>query len=926
MPTARVSHLPAATDPLQRYAAKRDFKITPEPGAKRTRTGKTLRFVIQKHWASHLHYDFRLEHGGVLLSWAVPKGPSFDPKTKRMAVHVEDHPVSYGGFEGTIPARQYGAGEVIVWDHGTWEPEGSVSAGLRQGKLVFRLHGEKLAGLWELVRISKPEEKRDNWLLFKKRDEWARAQEDYDVTVALPDSVVQQPLGLLEGREAPGHPDASTQAKPGSQARRSGERAKAEPRSDDQADQADREADKAPDHPAATAPVKAPRAPLPETLQPQLATLAKAMPASGDWIHEFKFDGYRLLARVSRGKVKLFTRKGHDWTAKMPAIVQDIEALGVQSAWLDGEVIALGENGLPNFNALQNAFDASHTSQLIWYLFDAPYFEGRDLREVPLRQRRELLAELMRGRELPHVRFSEALSGEAAELRKSACSSGLEGLMVKRADSPYVHARSDDWLKIKCSQRQEFIVLGYTERTGGGHDFGSLLLGYHDETEALQYAGNVGTGWDSRTREDLYKRMKALEVDKPPAGIEKPERGRWSVRTLGVPHWLKPKLVVEVSFAEWTPDGRIRHSSFQGLRVDKPASEITREKAMAVQAITDTTSTTGTRKRAASTKTASAVASGKPGGQGTEVKRSADGAAVTAGVRITHADRVIDASSGLTKLDLARYYESVAEHMLPHLKARPVSLVRAPDGVGGEQFFQKHADKRMIPDVRELDAALWPGHEALTEIPSALALIQATQMNVIELHTWNATTRHLEKPDRLIFDLDPGEGVTWPQVREAAMLTRTLLDELGLQSWLKTSGGKGLHVVVPIAVRLGWQPVKDFSRAVVEHLARTIPSRFVAKSGPKNRVGRIFADYLRNGEGQTTVAAFSARARPGLGVSMPIAWEQLPDLKSSDHWTIATARDYLSFVKTDPWADYWQCRQTLTPAIKRLGTQAKAEA
>ncbi len=861
MPPART----ADHAPLDRYVAKRDFDITPEPRGVKARRGKSLGFVIQKHWASHLHYDFRLEHNGVLLSWAVPKGPSLDPRDKRMAVHVEDHPVSYGSFEGTIPEKQYGAGTVIVWDHGTWAPVGSVDAGLKQGKLVFQLHGEKLAGLWELVRISKPGDKRDNWLLFKKRDDWAKSHDDHDVTLALPDSVLQRPLGLAEDRAT------ARVATPAPV--------------DDTED----------DVPAALK--KAPRAALPETLSPQLATLSKGLPGAGDWLHEFKFDGYRILARLARGKVRLFTRNGHDWTAKMPALAREIESWGVTSAWLDGEVVALGKTGLPDFNALQNAFDASRTSQLIWYVFDAPFLKGHDLRQLPLRQRRAALQALFEGRAFEHIRFSESLPAPAQELWRGACNAGLEGLMAKRADSPYTCGRSEDWLKLKCAKRQEFIIIGFTERSNSAHDFGSLLLGYHDERGALSYAGNVGTGWDSKARKDLHQRMLALEVSEPPAGIEPPKRGRWTTRAEGIEHWVKPQLVAEVNFGEWTPDGRIRHASFQGLRADKPASQIVREHAVSIQR---------PQKRTAKA-------------QATHGKAETEGH--VGSVRVSHAERIIDPSSGLRKLDVARYYASIAERMLPHLKARPVSLVRAPEGVDGETFFQKHADRRLIPDVKELDASLWPGHEALLEVTTETALVQAAQMNVLEFHTWNATTRHLDKPDRLIFDLDPGAGVTWQHVQESATLVKALLDELGLKSWLKTSGGKGLHVVVPIAARLGWAPVKDFSHAVVDHLARTIPSRFVAKSGPKNREGRIFADYLRNGEGQTTVAAFSARSRPGLGVSMPIAWEQLKDVKSSDQWTIAHARDYLSFASTDPWADYWTCRQGLSQAMRRIAQQ-----
>lgn len=860
------THTSSHAKPLARYASKRDFRVTPEPRAVRAKPGKVLGFVIQKHWASHLHYDFRLEHKGVLLSWAVPKGPSLDPHDKRMAVHVEDHPVSYGGFEGSIPAGHYGAGEVIVWDHGSWEPMGDVDKGLRDGKLVFKLHGEKLAGLWELVRMhgakDKPD-KRDNWLLFKKNDAWARSHDDYDVTLAQPDSVIQRPLGPLEAS-----PPAAEEAAALPHDLLAGSK----------------------------------RAALPTTFAPQLATLAKGLPTSGDWLYEFKFDGYRILARIGRGKVRLFTRAGHDWTDKLPTLAKEIAGWGLKSCWLDGELVALGPDGLPNFNALQNAFDASRTTALIWYVFDAPFLDGRDMRALPLRQRRAALRARFEGQSFQHIRFSETLDAPAQDLWHNACASGLEGLMAKRADAAYINARSEHWLKLKCAQRQEFIVIGYTERSSGGADFGSLLLGYHDEHGKLCYAGNVGTGWDSRTRSELYQRMLAIETSKPPTGIMPPKRGRWTTRAEGIEHWLKPQLVVEAHFAEWTPDGHIRHASFQGLRADKPAKLVTREQARSVGS--------------PASKTKSATGAPAPSSH-------------VGKVRLTHADRIVDPGTGLSKLDVARYYASIAERMLPHLKGRPVSLVRAPQGIGHETFFQKHADQRQIPDVHELDAALWPGHASLLEIRSETALVQAAQMNVLEFHTWNATlrpaTKQLDKPDRLIFDLDPGEGVTWPQVQDSARLVKILLDELGLQSWLKTSGGKGLHIIVPCAARHDWDTVKAFSQAIVRHLARTLPDTFVAKSGPANRKGRIFADYLRNGEGQTTVAAFSARARPGMGVSMPISWAQLGELRGGDQWTIATARDYLSFAHEDPWQDYWHCRQSLAKAMTQMAQTLAAE-
>ncbi|RZJ13252.1 MAG: DNA ligase D [Rubrivivax sp.] len=826
--------------PLTRYNAKRDFTATPEPAGKPARKkAKGLVFVIQKHWASRLHYDFRLELDGVMISWAVPKGPSFDPAVKSMAIHVEDHPVSYNAFEGSIPKGHYGAGKVIIWDRGTWEPVGDPRESLVKGKLIFHLHGEKLAGLWELVRISKPgEKKQDAWILFKKRgDAWARPSAEYDVITALPDSVVDKPLGLVEEREG-------TVTLP---------------------------QDTAPDLSRAV------KAALPETLSPQLATLATAAPAEGEWVVENKFDGYRLLARMSACKARLFTRAGNDWTARLKPIAEALQALKLGNGWFDGEICVLNEQGVPDFNRLQNAIDNSRTQGIVFYLFDLPFHGGLDLRAVPLRSRRALLKQLLEGQPGERIRFSDELPAAPAQVLAAACQLGLEGVILKRADSPYVTKRSDSWLKLKCQRRQEFVVVGFTDRTNSPGEVGALMLGYHEDG-ALRSAGSVGTGWATAQGRELHQQLVKLETKTPPLDPEELKPGRWTKRQRGSERWVKPELVVEVAFGEWTPDGHIRHASFRGVRVDKPATSITRENATAPAP--------------------------PPPRKSTSV--------------ITHPDRVIDPSSGLRKIDLVHYYESVADWMLPHLKQRPVSLVRAPQGITGELFFQKHSEARM-PGVIDLPAELWPGHASLLAINSLEGLVSATQMNVVEFHTWNTTARKLNQPDRVIFDLDPGEGVTWPQLQEAALLMRTLLEELGLKSWLKTSGGKGLHVVVPLAPKLDDDTVKAFSRSAVEHMARTLPQRFVAKSGGSNRVGKIFIDYLRNGHGQTTAAAFSARARPGMGVSMPVAWEQLASLKSGAHWTVQTAREYLSFSGgADAWGDYWKCRQTLTAAIKRL--------
>ena len=840
---------------LARYHGKRDFSRTPEPKSGGRRGKGTLGFVIQKHHASHLHYDFRLELDGTLKSWAVPKGPCLDPGVKRMAVHVEDHPISYADFEGTIPPKQYGAGTVIVWDRGDWLPDGDARKALAAGKLKFELRGEKLHGHWTLVRMhGKGDESHEPWLLIKERDGEARALDDYDVVVEEPASVITG-LGVDEVGQAP---RKKAKAKTGGSAVVK----KAEPEKK--------------------------KAALPATLEPQLATLASSPPSSpGEWLYELKFDGYRLLARIDgKGKVRCFTRNGHDWSAKLPKLVEALSRLPTHSAWLDGEITVDGPNGAPDFQALQNAFDRGATSSIVYWLFDAPFIDGEDLRDLPVEERRARLAALL-GRKPPApLRLSEAFDASPRDLLASSARIGFEGIVAKRKGSPYVSRRSPDWIKLKNQQRQEFVIGGYTAPKGTRAGFGSLLLGVHDEASGrLRYCGNVGTGFDANRLADIKAKLDRLAVDDCP--FEPAPRG---VKA----QWVEPSLVAEIAFGEWTREHRVRQAVFQGLRSDKPAREIRRERPQRVREIE-------------AEATRSSPAKSRSEGESKPMSR-----------KITHAERVIDKHSGLTKGELAAYYDSVAKLMLPHLRGRPVSLVRAPEGVGGELFFQKHLQAREIPGVNQLDPALDPGHEPLLQIDTKEGLLGAAQMNVIELHTWNATSDDIGRPDRMTFDLDPGEGVGWPQVQEAAMLVRTLLDELGLPSFLKTSGGKGLHVLVPVRRQYDWDTVKGFSQAVVAHLAQTIPARFVAKSGPRNRVGKIFVDYLRNGFGATTVSAWSARSRPGLGVSVPLAWDELPSLAGPAQWTVANAAERFE-TGNKPWAGMERSRKSLTAAMKLLG-------
>ncbi|MGE8499505.1 MAG: DNA ligase D [Pseudomonas sp.] len=827
---------------VSEYNRKRNFDITSEPPdtaptGKRKKAVSALRFVIQKHDARNLHYDFRLELDGTLKSWAVPKGPSLDPAQKRLAVHVEDHPLSYGSFEGTIPKGQYGAGDVIVWDHGVWQPHGDPQAAYAAGKLKFTLIGEKLAGDWTLVRTRlRGSSDKQQWLLIKENDQQARPLGEYDVLQAQPNSIMS---GASVG-------------------------------------------DKQPKPPAKRAPGKRKKtsAALPEQLTPQLATLVDSAP-SGDWHYEVKLDGYRIMARIQDGQVRLLTRNGHDWTERLPRQVKALTALKLDDSWLDGEVVVLNDNGLPDFQALQNAFETGRSLDIIYYLFDAPFLQGEDMRERPVEERRAALKEALGRKSGKLLRFCEAFAAHHQDIFESACALSLEGVIGKRAGSPYVSRRSPDWIKLKCRLRQEFVVLGYTRPQGSRSGFGALLLGVNGP-DGLTYAGRVGTGFDQAMLKHLHETMRERERSASP--LSKPLT---SSQARGV-HWIEPELVAEVEFAEWTREGVVRQAAFVALRTDKPASEIVREQAQAP-----------TQKPAVKSASASSGS-----------RRDS----TVAGVRISNPDRVIDKQSGTTKLQLAAFYEAISPWLLPQLRERPVSLLRAPEGAEGEQFFQKHAERLDIPHIKHLDPSLDPGHARLMEIDSVEALVGAVQMGTIELHTWGATTDQIEHPDLFVLDLDPDPALPWKSMLEATQLTLTVLDELKLKAFLKTSGGKGMHVVVPLARKDDWDSVKAFAKAISQFLARQLPERFTATMGPKNRVGKIFVDYLRNARGASTVAAYSVRARPGFAVSVPISREELPSLHSAQQWDIGSLPERLAGLKTDPWKGYAR-RQRITAGM-----------
>ncbi|RMO81184.1 DNA ligase D [Pseudomonas syringae group genomosp. 3] len=846
--------------PASEYTRKRNFDVTSEP-AESKRKGKArpgaLSFVIQKHDARNLHYDFRLELDGTLKSWAVPKGPSLDPKQKRLAVHVEDHPLDYAAFEGSIPKGQYGGGDVIVWDRGIWQPHGDPRKTYADGKLKFTLIGEKLSGEWALVRTRlKGSGSKEQWLLIKEKDDIARPAAEYDITEAQPQSVISG-AHVGAGRSAPAKPKAkAVEAKP---ARK-------------------------------PAPKKA-NVVFPDTLAPQLATLVDAPPA-GDWLYEIKFDGYRMLTRIQNDEVRLFTRNGNDWTDQLPELTKALKGLKLHDSWFDGEVVVLDEQGLPDFQGLQNAFDAGHSKNIFYYLFDMPFLSGEDLREVPLEQRRDALKQVLGSQRSRLLRYSDAFQAGHQDIVASAAAMGLEGVIGKRAGSAYVGKRNADWIKLKCRLRQEFVIVGYTAPQGSRSAFGALLLAVNDDAQGLVYAGRVGTGFTEATLKNVHKQLTSLHREESPLA-----KKLTSAQARGV-QWVEPTLVCEAEFAQWTREGIVRQAAFFGLRNDKPAADVVREEAQPAKSASVTPEP-----------------SRQPG------KKTARGKADVAGTGISHPQRVIDSKTGTKKIELAQFYESIADWILPFLNKRPVALLRCPEGIDGEQFFQKHAEHLAIPPIRQLDRALDPGHAALMEIDSVQALVGAAQMGAIELHTWGATRDRIETPDHFVLDLDPDPALPWRSMIEATQMVLAVLEELRLEAFLKTSGGKGMHIIVPLARQAEWDTVKAFAKAIAEFISRQLPERFTATMGPKNRIGKIFIDYLRNSRGGSTVTAYSVRARPGLPVSVPIALHELAGLTSSAQWDITNLEQRLSQLKSDPWAGYSNRRKITQKMWKQLGAK-----
>jgi len=838
--------------PLSRYRAKRDFAATPEPGGARPAAarGRALAYVVQRHQARRLHYDFRLEIGGVLASWAVPKGPSLDPAVKRLAVHVEDHPLEYGRFEGDIPAGHYGAGHVDIWDSGRWKPQGDPRRGLEQGKLHFELEGGRLAGGWVLVRTGSGDKQ---WLLRKLDDAYARPGHD---------------------AEAEADADANT------------------------------DADTGPARPAGKASAtrgRRARAALPERIAPQLATLVDRPPPGPGWAYEIKYDGYRILCRLDGDRVRLVSRNGLDWTSRMARLARGIARLKLGSGWLDGEVVVLDERGQSSFQALQAALDGD-SAQLRYMVFDLPFWDGEDLRPRPLAQRQQALARLLETLpgEAP-VALSQALAvhseGDGEAAWHEACRLGWEGLVGKRLDAPYCAGRSAQWVKLKCRPRQEFIIGGYSSPTGSRAHLGSLLLGLRDAQGKLVYAGRVGTGFSAQALRDLHRRLQPLRTDRCPFAAEPPATTRYRAghgRTQV--QWVRPELVAEVHFTGWTQDNLVRQASFQGLREDKPARAVREETPVPAGELARPA-------RGRRTASAAAPTARKP------AKEAPPAGDTVAGVRISHPSRPVFSVPKVSKLELARYYEAVGPAILPQLRGRRVALLRCPEGSGSPCFFQKHLAEGRLAGLRE-DGP----HIVVERIEGLIALVQR---GVIEFHTWGSTLPRADRPDRITLDLDPDPALPWTEVVEAARLTRTLVESLGLKAFLKTTGGKGLHVVAPLRATRDWDTVRGFCKDIAGYLTRFAPDRFTANMSKARRKGVIFVDYLRNGEGATAIAAYSARARQGAPVAVPIAWDELGPRRDLRYDAFNLANAPARAAGPDPWADYAASRRAVTRAMRQ---------
>jgi bifunctional non-homologous end joining protein LigD len=890
---------------LETYRKKRKFDVTSEPRGGKQR-GSGHRYVIQKHDATRLHYDLRLELDGVMKSWAVTRGPSLDPNDKRLSIHVEDHPIEYNSFEGTIPESEYGGGTVMIWDRGTWTPVGDPHKGYAKGHLEFTLHGKKLRGRWHLVRMQpRKGDRHENWLLIKAKDEEARSGRPADI-------IEEEPLSAATGRSmdeiaagkgkkrvwhsnrndtAPkntGGPQSQREfkaqlkalaASPAKSASKSAVRAKAAKkpavkqrvRAKPSAIKVERKSGGS----------REGKARLPAFIPPSLATLRDGAPSGKNWLHEIKFDGYRIEARLDRGKVQLLTRKQLDWTHRFKPIAQAVEALDAQTALIDGELVVEDDKGVSSFSLLQSDLKDGRSDRFVYRAFDLLYLDGDDLTKEALVARKAALHRLLKGESRKGlIRYTEHFDEDGPLIFKHACEMHLEGIVSKLRDAPYRSGRSDHFIKVKCHNEQEFVVAGFSPSAAMPKAVGALTVAFHEHGK-LRYAGRVGTGYTRSTARDLWKRLDALRTDKPPVALPPDERRKDVV-------WVRPQVVVEAEFRGITHDGLLRQASYKGLREDKPAREVVRETAVA-------NSMTAVQRQPVrkSTKSSAKPARANPNKKAVEV----------AHVYLTHPDRVYWVDAGVTKQNLADYYVRMWDVMAPHVIGRPLSILRCPEGTAGECFFQKHiASNVKESSLRHVVKA--KEHDVIA-IEKLEELIELVQSGALEIHVRGSRLDSLESCDRIVFDLDPGDGVAWKDVVAAAKEVRDRLGELKLKSFVKLSGGKGIHVVLPIA-GADWDATKAFTARIATAMAADSPERYLAKMTKALRHGRIFIDYLRNTREATSVAAYSTRARVGAPVSLPVSWEALSRTKSGNQFTLPELTKI-----SDAWADIGKVRQKL---------------
>ena len=854
---------------LKKYQSMRDFAVTAEPSGKSAKVAASgrLRYVIQKHEATRLHYDFRLELNGTFRSWAVTRGPSLDPAEKRLAVEVEDHPLDYGDFEGTIPKGQYGGGTVMLWDRGTWQPEGDPETMLAKGDLKFSLEGEKLHGSWVLVRMrnDKFKSKRNNWLLIKHRDKFAKDGSG--------EAILKKDKSVASGR-AMAAIAAGTGKTP-----KPFMRAKAF-KADAVWNSKSKDGDAEPVRPKKISA-------LPKFVEPQLCRLVDQPPTGANWVHEVKFDGYRMQLRVEGGKAKLSTRKGLDWTAKFAAIAK--VAAKLPDCIIDGEVCALDHNGAPDFAALQAALSDGKSDALIFFAFDLLFLEGEDLRRLPLTDRKARLETLLKKMKNDALRYVEHFTSSGDAVLLSACRMNLEGIVSKRADAAYASGRSDSWTKAKCRAGHEVVIGGWSTTAG---KFRSLLVGVN-RGDHFVYVGRGGTGYSAPKVKQLMPSLKEM------AAKTSPFTGKGAPRQEAGVHWLKPELVAEIEFAGWTGDGMVRQAAFKGLRADKPAEEV----------------------QAETPKKHRKLAEPKAEKQKTAPAKRSSGAAVVMNIPISNPDKPLwpDAGDGepVTKLELAQYYEAIGDWMLPHIKGRPCSLVRAPDGINGDQrFFQRHAGAGQSALFTQVKVS--GDRKPYLQIDRVEALVAAAQSGGLELHPWNNAPGHPDVPGRFVFDLDPSPDVSFDDVISAVKELKDRLEELGFNTFAKTTGGKGLHVVTPFNAgkSIGWKEAKAIAREICARMAADSPDKYLVNMSKAKRRGKIFLDYLRNDRMATAVAVLSPRARPGATVSMPLDWSAMKKGLDPKRFTIRSAPALLR--KGSAWKDYAKSEVPLLPVLKKL--------